>query len=205
MITFTWMGNWGTKQARGCFKKSADLGATCSCGKTNGVETRTQVFWSTLHVLAFDVQSPSEGTWAGTSPGARAQLCGWGSSSVFGSCNSSVCAVGSGGSSWAHPSVCRHRGAGHGGVSVQTALRWPGSQPVCASSLCTCQTQGQKVCFYRAKALWKCWHSCRRIKYFLPQQWGVLMILQQRGFPQISAGRGCCSGLQEGNVCSHTS
>lgn len=48
----------------------------------------------------------------------------------------------------------------------------PGCETVCASALCTCQMQGQRVCFHRAKALWKCWHSCRRIKYFLPQQCG---------------------------------
>lgn len=43
---------------------------------------------------------------------------------------------------------------------------------VCASSLCTCQMQGQKGCFSRAKTLWKCWHSCWRMKYFLPQHCG---------------------------------
>lgn len=94
----------------------------------------------------------------------------------------------------------------------------PGCEPVCASSLCMCQMQGQKVCFYRAKALWKCWHSCGRIKYFLPQHCGkdssCPALLQAaryvndptaERFSSDICRKGMLPCLQEGKLCSHTS
>lgn len=113
-------------------------------------------------LLVFDVQTMSERTWAGTFPGSCAVLWMGMQLNVFCSCNSSVCLL------WALGDPP--------GVLVTLGLRWvctdPGYEPVCASSSCTCQMQGQEVCFYRAKALWKCWHSCGRMKYFLPQHCG---------------------------------